>query len=148
MVDASGNSAHAEAAAAAFGRRCIGVRITAAHDHAMRPQPVPFTAGGKRAVLPVWHLGRTPLFDQLGAAMERAEVKVAKAGDWRELALHPAQDRLPPSQAKAKRPCAMPAPQPPTGPDLVHLSPTVGPDNFQHLPPWLHVPGLQPQSWT
>ena len=86
MVDASGNSAHAEAVAAAFGRRCIGVRITAAHDHAMRPQPVPFTAGGKRAVLPVWHLGRTPLFDQLGAAMERGEVKVAKAGDWRELA--------------------------------------------------------------
>ncbi len=88
VVDASGNSAHAEAAAAAaaFGRRCIGVRITAAHDHALRPQPLPFTAGGKRAVLPVWHLGRTPLFDQLGAAMERAEVKVAKAGDWRELA--------------------------------------------------------------
>ncbi len=86
IVDASGNSAHAEAAAAAFGRRCIGVRITAAHDHALCPQPVPFTAGGKRAVLPVWHLGRTPLFDQLGAAMERAEVKVAKAGDWRELA--------------------------------------------------------------
>ena len=86
VVDASGNSAHAEALAAAFGRRCIGARITAAHDHSMRPQPVPFTAGGKRAVLPVWHLGRTPLFDQLGAAMERGEVKVAKAGDWRELA--------------------------------------------------------------
>jgi hypothetical protein len=86
IVDASGNSAHAEAVAAAFGRRCIGVRITAAHDHALRPQPVPFTAMGKRAVLPIWHLGRTPLFDQLNAAMERAEVKVAKTGEWRELA--------------------------------------------------------------
>ena len=86
VVDASSNSAHAEAVAAVFGRRCVGVRITAAHDHALRPQPVPFATGGKRAVLPVWHLGRTPLFDQLGAAMERAEVKVAKAGDWRELA--------------------------------------------------------------
>ncbi len=86
IVDASGNSAHAEAVAAAFGRRCTGVRMTAAHDHALRPQPVPFTAMGKRAVLPVWHLGRTPLFDQLNAAMERSEVKVATLGDWRELA--------------------------------------------------------------
>ena len=86
VVDASGNSAHAEACAAAFGRRCIGVRITAAPDHGLRPQPVPFTVAGKRAVLPVWQFGRTPLFDQLGAAMERGEVKVAKAGDWRELA--------------------------------------------------------------
>lgn len=76
VVDVGGSLGVVAALAARFGmRRVVGLRITAALEHALRPEPLMLQRRPPLGV-PVWHVSRSRLLDDLRRAVGTGSIEL------------------------------------------------------------------------